>query len=65
MTGVWLDRYLLIMPEISPDHIPFGLTEVGIFVGFLGAYLLCIRNFLSKYPFVPVSHPLTHGSDAW
>lgn len=65
MTGVWLDRYLLIMPEISPHHIPFGFTEVGIFVGFLGAYLLCIRSFLSKYPFVPVSHPLTHGSDAW
>lgn len=65
MTGVWLDRYLIIMPEISPHHIPFGFTEVGIFVGFLGAYLLCIRNFLSKYPFVPVSHPLTHGSDAW
>ncbi len=65
MTGVWLDRYLIIMPEISPHHIPFGLTEVGIFVGFLGAYLLCIRNFLSKYPAVPVSHPLTHGSAEW
>ena len=65
MAGVWLDRYLIIMPEISPHHIPFGVTEVGIFVGFLGAYLLCIRNFLSKYPFVPVSHPLTHGSAEW
>jgi hypothetical protein len=65
MTGVWLDRYLIIMPEISPNKIPLGFTEIGIFVGFLGAYLLCIRNFLSKYPFIPVSHPLTHGSDAW
>jgi hypothetical protein len=65
MTGVWLDRYLIIMPEISPKAIPFNLTEIGIFVGFLGAYLLCIRSFLSKYPVVPVSHPLTHGSDAW
>ncbi len=65
MTGVWLDRYLIIMPEISPHHIPLGVTEVGIFVGFLGAYLLCIRNFLSKYPAVAVSHPLTHGSAEW
>lgn len=65
MTGVWLDRYLIIMPEISPHHIPLGLTEVGIFVGFLGAYLLCIRTFLSKYPFLQVSHPLTHGSRDW
>lgn len=65
MTGVWLDRYLIIMPEISPHHIPLGVREVGIFIGFLGAYLLCIRSFLSKYPYVPVSHPLTHGSDRW
>ena len=65
MTGVWLDRYLIIMPELSPNHIPFGFTEIGIFVGFLGAYLLCIRTFLSKYPFLQVSHPLTHGSRDW
>jgi hypothetical protein len=65
MTGVWLDRYLIIMPEISPHRIPFGATEIGIFIGFLGAYLLCIRSFLSKYPYVTVSHPLTHGSAEW
>jgi hypothetical protein len=65
MTGVWLDRYLIIMPEISPNHIPFGFTEVGIFIGFLGAYLLCIRAFLARYPYLPVSHPLTHGSAEW
>lgn len=65
MAGVWLDRYLIIMPELSPHRIPLGVTEVGIFLGFLGAYLLCVRSFLSKYPYVPVSHPLTHGSDEW
>jgi hypothetical protein len=71
MTGVWLDRYLIIMPEALTNsgadvhHIPLGFTEIGIFVGFLGAYLLCIRTFLSKFPFVPVSHPLTHGSNKW
>ena len=65
MTGVWLDRYLIIMPELSPNSIPLGLKEIGIFLGFLGAYLLCIRNFLSKHPCVTVSHPLTHGSKEW
>lgn len=65
MTGVWLDRYLIIMPEVSATKIPFGITEIGLFIGFLGAYLLCIRSFLSKFPFVPVSHPLTHGSAEW
>jgi len=65
MTGVWLDRYMIIMPEVSPHHIPFGIAEIGIFIGFLGAYLLCIRSFLSKFPYVPVSHPLMHGSAEW
>jgi hypothetical protein len=65
MTGVWLDRYLIIMPTVSPTKIPFGITEIGLFIGFLGCYLLCIRAFLSKFPFVPVSHPLTHGSAEW
>lgn len=69
MLGVWLDRYIIIMPEALPNdvptYIPLGLKEIGIFVGFLGAYLLCIRAFLSKFPFVPVSHPLTHGSNQW
>jgi hypothetical protein len=65
MSGVWLDRYLIIMPEVSPGVVPFGLTEIGIFIGFLGAYLLCIRTFLAKFPFVTVSHPLTHGSSEW
>lgn len=65
MAGVWLDRYLIVMPQVSPDSIPFGIYEVAIFIGFLGAYLLCIRNFLAKYPFVPISHPLTHGSIDW
>jgi hypothetical protein len=53
------------MPEISPTTIPLGFTEIGIFLGFLGAYLICIRSFLSKYPCVAVSHPLTHGSKEW
>ena len=65
MSGVWLDRYLIIMPEVSPGAVPFGIIEIGIFIGFLGAYLLCIRTFLSKFPFVTVSHPLTHGSSEW
>ena len=65
MTGVWIDRYLIIMPEISPHSIPFSFREVGMFIGFLGAYILCIRGFLNKHPVVPVASPLTHGSTEW
>lgn len=68
MTGVWLDRYMIIVPEVSPDHVPLFVApwiDIGIFLGFLGAYLLCVTNFLSKHPFVPISHPMTHGSVDW
>lgn len=63
--GVWMDRYVIIMPQVSPERIPFGFTELGIFIGFLGAYLLCVRGFLNKHPVVPVASPLTHGSQEW
>jgi hypothetical protein len=63
--GIWCEKYMLVMPEVIPDHIPFSFVEVGIFFGFLGAYVLSITSFLSKYPFVPISHPLTNGSTEW
>ena len=63
--GMWLERYILVMPQISPDFIPFSAVELGIFFGFLGAYVLSISNFLSKYPFLPLSHPLTYGETDW
>lgn len=63
--GIWLDRYLTVMPEVSPKSVPFGGLEVGMFLGFLGAYLLSVQNFVSRYPFISVSSPLTKGSAAW
>lgn len=65
LIGVWLEKYIAIMPNVSPDVIPFGYVELGLFFGFLGMYVLSITNFLSKFPFVPVSHPQTQGRDDW
>jgi len=63
--GIWLEKYLIVVPQLSPTAIPFGFTEVGLFLGFLGAYVLSIQSFLAVFPFVPVSHPTTHGSVDW
>jgi len=63
--GIWLEKYLIVVPSLSPTTIPFGFTEVGLFLGFLGAYVLSIQSFLSTFPFVPVSHPTTHGRVDW
>lgn len=67
--GVWFERYMIIMPQLSPDRIPASLPEIvlqlSLFLGFLGAYILCIRGFISKVPFITFSHPLARGSRDW
>lgn len=65
LIGIWCEMYLLVVPNLSPDRIPFNVSDVGIFLGFFGAYILSINCFLSKIPYVAVSHPLTHGSVDW
>lgn len=65
LIGVWLEKYIAIMPNFSPSSIPLGYVEIGIFFGFLGLYVLSITSFLGKFPFVAVSHPQTLGSDEW
>jgi hypothetical protein len=39
LIGMWLERYVLVVPSLSLDAIPFGLTQFLISIGFLGAFL--------------------------
>jgi hypothetical protein len=41
IVGMWLERYVLVEPSLSLDVIPFGLTQLLITFGFLGAFILC------------------------
>ena len=63
--GVWLEKYMVIMPQYFPSYVPFDIFEFGITVGFLAAYILCMHSFLSKYPSLPVSSPLIVGDSDW
>ncbi|RIL09681.1 MAG: hypothetical protein DCC75_05980 [Proteobacteria bacterium] len=63
--GIWLEKYVIIMPNICESMIALGFLDLGLFLGFLGAYVLSIQGFLSRYPFVPFSHPLARGSVEW
>ncbi|MCO6431287.1 MAG: hypothetical protein J5J00_10540 [Deltaproteobacteria bacterium] len=65
LLGMYLERYIIVMPQLSPGAIPFGITEIGVFLGFLGVYVLSINGFLSRFPFIPVSSPLSQGSTDW
>jgi hypothetical protein len=39
LVGMWLERYVLVIPSLSLDSIPFGMTQFLISIGFLGAFL--------------------------
>jgi len=65
LCGLAMERYILVMPQLSPGSIPFGISEIGIFLGFLGAYGLSLQAFLGAVPPVIVSSPLARGSADW
>jgi len=69
MFGVWLEKYVVIMPELFPNSIPFFsfnlVIEMGMLLGFLGLYLFSVFNFLKKYPMFAVSNPMIKGSVDW
>ena len=41
MIGLWLERYVLIVPSLSPHKVPFGWVEALMTLGFLGLFGLC------------------------
>ena len=57
----WIVALLVVIPETADAHhwgVPW--IELGIFLGFLGLFLLAIFQFGKKYPMVAVGDPLLH-----
>jgi hypothetical protein len=65
LIGVWSEKFFVIMPHVSPNRIPFGLLDIGLFLGFFGLYGLSIRFFLSRTPRLAIGHPLSRGEYGW
>lgn len=55
--GHWLDVFHMVMPGALKDQWGFGVLEIGMFVGFLGAFLFVTHNALAKAPLVAKNHP--------
>jgi hypothetical protein len=58
LSGMWLERHLLIMPSIHPESVWVGLPEIGVSLGFLGMFGWAVQGFLAKYPAVKVTDVL-------
>lgn len=52
IVGIWLLRYLEVYPSLHYEatHVPFGIYEIGITLGFLGLWGLCYRAFMDAFP---------------
>lgn len=59
LLGNWLERYMLIYPslyergEAGAHHLPLGLPEIGVALGFMGLFLACYLWYLRTFPVLP------------
>ena len=58
LSGLWIERHVLVMPSLNPDHVWIGLPEVLVTAGFVGLFGLAVQRFLAKFPCVKVSDVL-------
>ena len=57
LVGRWLDVYLMIFPGIVGGTPTFGLWELGLTLGGVGAFGLVLAAGLKGAPAVPLADP--------
>jgi hypothetical protein len=62
LLGHWTERFLLIYPSLRMGEMAVvpGITEIGMALGFAGAFALCYLWFISTFPMLP--SPATLGA---
>jgi hypothetical protein len=57
LLGMWIVRYLEVYPSLYGElaHTPFGLWEIAIALGYVGAWGLCYMAFMNAFPRVRVT----------
>jgi len=57
IVGVWLERYLLVVPSLSPRAIPFGWVQLLVTIGFFGAFMICSLGGLNLTAAAALAEP--------
>ncbi|MES2525116.1 MAG: hypothetical protein V4617_20660 [Gemmatimonadota bacterium] len=54
--GIYFHRYIEIYPSIygEASHLPFGLWEIAVTIGFIGAWGFCYASFMDAFPVLRV-----------
>jgi hypothetical protein len=50
----------MVYPSFNDGHLVFSFWEVGVFIGFLGAFLFVVGRFLTKFSLIPIKDPRLH-----
>jgi len=58
LTGMWIERHVLVMPSLNAEKVWVGLPEIGVTIGFLGLFGWAVQGFVTKYPVVKVTDVL-------
>ncbi len=53
----WIDILWMVQPEFFKEGPILGLTELGVTLGFLGIFGLCVAKFLAKNNVVAIGDP--------
>ncbi|HYM81397.1 MAG TPA: hypothetical protein VEY91_08300 [Candidatus Limnocylindria bacterium] len=65
LTGMWMERHILVMPSLNPDLRWVGWPELGVTIGFAGLFGWAVQGFVTKFPTVKVADvlaaPTGHG----
>src|SRR5262249_35490216 len=57
LIGVWLERYLLVVPSLSQHVLPLGWIELLITLGFFGAFMLCALPGIDRVAAAAIAEP--------
>ena len=49
--GIWISKYLMVVPVFSPDNRPFqNLLDISIAVGLLAGFLVVLMLLCRRFP---------------
>ena len=52
LTGLWFERLIMTYPSIYKTDMPVGFPEIGLTLGFLGAFGLVYQNYAATRPLI-------------
>ncbi len=60
--GRWLDLYLMILPAVTGEDVPFNVWEIALPAGAVGIFILVFVRALQAAPLIPAKDPYLEES---